>query len=82
MREEVKSAVAASRSSEKPVEKATKSGAPETDAEVQLGSDPNCNSIECSIHHTLWKEAEKVDGPVVQYPISTAETLDDDLKIT
>ena len=41
-------------------------------------SDPNCNSIECFTHHTMY---EKEDD-VVQYPESSAETLDSDLKDT
>jgi hypothetical protein len=42
--------------------------APPKATAVQLESDPNCNSIECSTHHTLWKE----EAPVIDYPISTA----------
>ena len=52
--------------------------APAKAAAIQLESDPTCNSYECFTHHTLWKEDEKV----VEYPISTAETLDPDMKMT
>ena len=51
---------------------------PAASAKLMLESDPNCNSIECFTHHTLW---EKGDDPV-QYPISSEETLDDDIKAT
>jgi hypothetical protein len=54
------------------------SAAPAKASAIQLESDPNCTSIECQIHHTMWKK----EDDVVDYPISSAETLDDDLKFT